>query len=172
MVISNCAITLSDAEVIRPCVMSKDSSIFKKTKQYHTGLDIVAENLVAAYRGRIVYIGNETSGRTVVLQTGSSFCVCYKHLKTVTVNLNDLLEKYYVVGIADKYVHVEVYTKDKSIWPVRIGNDTWYKQDANLLFNGGLDRLDMYAYQQEYNFDVEEDISDLSDMIMSNSGGE
>lgn len=150
MIILNCGITMQDSEVLKPCVMDKNSDEFKRTGEFHTGLDIVAENTNSVYRGRVVYIGNEDSGRTVVIQTGSSFCVCYKRLKTVNVTLNDLIEERCFIGIADKYVHVEVYLKDKSDWPVRIGYETWYKADANLLIQGGLQSLADCAYQQNY----------------------
>ena len=167
MIITNCAITMCDSELLRQCVMSKDNPEFKKTGQFHTGLDIVASNLFTVYRGRIVFIGNEDSGRTVVVQTGSSFCVCYKRLKQVTVNLNDLVEKWTLVGVADKYVHVEVYTKDYSDFPVRIGNDNWYKADANMILDGSLQSLADYAYKQNYADNANEILDEtvISNMI-------
>lgn len=171
MIISNCGITLSDAEVLKPCVMSKTDPNYKKLGGFHTGLDIKAENIFTIYQGRIVYVGKESSGYVVFIQTGDSFCIGYKHLLGVSVNLNDLLEPTYTVGYADKYVHVEVYTREKSIFPVRVGNDTFYKQDANLLFNGGLNTDDMYAYQQNYTDDINMTISDITNSILSNNEG-
>jgi hypothetical protein len=52
-----------------------------------------------------------------------------------------------------------------------VGNDTFYKQDANLLFNGGLLTDDMYAYQQNYTDDINMTISDITNSIMSNNEG-
>ena len=159
MIIKNCSITMQDAELLKPCVMSKSDPEFKKLNQFHTGLDIKAENVFTVYRGRIVFIGNEDSGRTVVVQTGSSFCICYKRLKSVTVSLNDIVEKWTLVGVADKYVHVEVYLADVSMFPVRIGAADWYKADANLAINGGLQSYADYAYKQTYAETFEDSIT-------------
>ena len=172
MIIPNCAITMNDAELLKPCVMSKSNPEFKILKKFHTGIDVKANNVFAVYRGRIAYIGYENSGRTVVIQTGSSFCVCYKRLKTVTVSLNDIVEKWYLIGSVDKYVHAEVYTKDISDWPVRIGTEDWYKADATSLIDGGLQDLADYAYIEPYDtyFEDSIDATELDNMI--NNAGE
>lgn len=169
MIILNCGITLEDSELLKDCVMDENSEAFKRTKQYHTGLDIKANNVFAVYRGRVVYIGEEDSGRTVVIQTGSSFCVCYKRLLSVNVTLNDLLEPTYFIGIVDKYVHVEVYSKIRSKWAVRVGSETWYKADANLLINGGLQTYADYAYKQNY-LDFSETVTELVMQNLINNG--
>lgn len=171
MIITNCAITMQDSEILKPCVMDKNSEDYKKLGKFHTGLDISATNVFTAYKGRVVYIGSENSGRTVVVQTGSSFCVCYKQLKSVTVNMNDMLDKEFFIGSVDKYVHVEVYLKDVSNWPVRLGQETWYKADANLLIYGGLQTKYEYAYKEDYisDWNAPVDESTLSEMT-DNSG--
>lgn len=162
---------MQDAELLKPCVMSKDDPEFKKTGKFHTGVDIEAENVFTVYRGRVVYIGNEDSGRTVVVQTGSSFCVCYKRMKYVTLNLNDLVEKWALVGVADKYVHVEVYTKDVTIFPVRIGTDEWYKINANAILDGSLQPLANYAYEQNYDSGLDEALTeDVWNNMIGNEG--
>lgn len=172
MIITNCGITMQDSELLKPCVMSKDDEDYKKLGKFHTGLDIAAMNVFTMYRGRVVYIGSEQSGRTVVVQTGSSFCVCYKRLQTVNVQLNDLLEATCYVGSVDKYVHVEVYLKDISTWPVRLGQETWYKADANLLIYGGLQTLYEYAYKQDYTSDWYDPVDDEAMSEMTDNAEE
>lgn len=169
MLITNFGVTMGDSEVLKPCVLSKSDPNFKKLGKFHTGLDLTASNVLNIYRGRVVYIGNENSGRTVVVQTGSSFCICYKRLVNVYVKLNDIIETKCLVGSVDKYVHLEVYLKDKSDWIVRVGPETWYKADANLALNGGLQSLYDYAFTQEYNFTevVEVDEVGLSNLLYS-----
>lgn len=172
MIIANCAITLTDAEVLKPCVMSKSDPEFSKLKVFHTGLDISADKVFSLYKSRVAYIGSESSGRTIVLQTGSSFCICYKRMKDIQVELNDILDSMYFVGTVDKYVHVEVYLLEKSNFPVKIGNTTWYKANANLAINGGLSTMDTYSYKETYIYPETQYISDLTNEIMSNNSGE
>ena len=172
MIIANCAITLTDAELLKPCVMSKSDPEFAKLKVFHTGLDISADKVFSVYKCRVAYIGSESSGRTIVLQTGSSFCICYKRMKELQVSLNDILDPTYFVGTVDKYVHMEVYLKEKSQFPVSIGNDVWYKADANLALNGGLSTRDVYSYKETYNYQKTEYVTDLTNSIMNNSSEE
>lgn len=169
-IITNCAVTLQDSKVIKPCVMNRSDPEFAKLKQFHTGLDIEAFHVVAPYKCRIAYIGDESSGRTVVMQTGSSFCICYKHLESVSCSLNDILDPMYFVGNANQYVHVEVYKHTNSDFPVRIGSETWYKHDANLLINGALEVAAMQAYKPTYT-DVDATITELTDSIFRNNAG-
>ena len=171
MSITNCGITGGlPSEILKPCVMSKSDPEFVKLGYLHTGIDITAYHVFSVYKGRIAFIGNENSGRTIVIQTGSSFCVCYKHLKTVEVSLNDIIDPLYCVGDANEYVHVEVYTHTSSDFPVRVGSDTWYKQNANLLGDGSLDISNMQAYKPNYT-DVDESITELTDKIFKNNAG-
>lgn len=137
MVFTNCVITGGDALVLRECVMSNTDPLYREYKGYHTGVDLATERVYSLYSGTVVDIGQGSEGQSVVIQTGSSLCICYRWLRATTIQVGqDINEKTYL-GIVNKYVHVESYEKSKSAWPVRLGNNEWYKSDiTNILKNG------------------------------------
>ena len=153
MIIPNCGITNTDAVVTKECIMSKDSDGYKKTKQYHTGIDIEADAIYSLYDGIIVMIGSDGRGSTVIIRTGSSFCVSYSNiLNTASIALGEDIHSGDTIGTVKKYVHVEYLTHTESNWPVRIGQDTWYKTNTDGLFTvldnatSNLTKQDMFSY--------------------------
>ena len=134
MVIPNCGITHQDSEVLKQCVMSQRDPLYKIYNEYHTGVDLSASNVFSLYDGTIVSIGSTSQGHSVIIQTGVSLCICYKYLQVPKELMEgDTVSAGQQLGTVDKYVHVELLTKTKSNWPVRIGRDTWYKNDITSL---------------------------------------
>lgn len=138
MVISNCEITKQDSQVLRECVLDKNSAAYKATHEFHTGTDLQATSVYSAYDGTVVSVGEDSSGQSVIIQTGVSFCVCYKHLMNVNVQPGYQLAAGYHIGDVSKWVHVELLTHDTNDWPVRIGAEDWFKQDTEPLLNHSL----------------------------------
>lgn len=133
MVISNCEITKQDSTILRSCVMDKNSIEYKQTKQFHTGVDLTGDKIYAAYGGTVVFIGEDEHGRCVIIQTGSSFCASYSNLDAIDVRAGQVISEGSFVGTCKKYVHVELLQQTSSLWPVRVGVATWYKQDPKPL---------------------------------------
>lgn len=147
MVISNCEITKQDSQVLKPCVMSTNDEEYKVTGQFHTGIDLSGNDIYSVYSGTVVYTGEDESGKCVVVQTGSSFCITYKHLDTVDVRMGQNINGGGRLGACLKYVHVELLQKTNSFWPVRIGSDTWYKQNPEPIFERSLDVANIAQFE-------------------------
>lgn len=153
MIIPNCGITKTDARVIEECVMSKDSDTYKKTKQYHTGIDLEADAVYSLYDGIIVMIGSDPRGYTVIIRTGSTFCISYSSMKELaSIELGSDIHSGDEIGEVKNQVHVEYLTRGESKWPVRIGQDTWYKTNTDGLFTvldnatSNITKQDMFSY--------------------------
>lgn len=153
MIIPNCGITKTDARVVKECVMSKDSDTYKKTKQYHTGIDLEADAVYSLYDGIIVMIGSDSRGYTVIVRTGSTFCISYSSMKELaSIELGSDIHSGDKIGVVKNQVHVEYLTRGESKWPVRIGQDTWYKTDTGDMFTvlddveTGINRNDLFSY--------------------------
>lgn len=135
MVISNCEITKQDSEVLRPCVISTQSPLYKETKQLFPSIDITGSDIYAAYSGTVVLLNRDDLGQCMIIQTETSFCITYKHLDNVAVRLGDYVDKGQFIGSVDKYIRIELLRNLTSIWAVRIGAATWYKQDPQPIFD-------------------------------------
>ncbi len=135
MVISNCEITKQDSEILRSCVMDKNSQEYKKTRQFYTGVDLTATDVYSAYQGTVVLIGKDEHGQNVIVQTGSSFCINYSHMTNIDVRAGQQISARDRLGLANKYVHVELLQSAQSYWPVRISSATWYKHDPQPIFD-------------------------------------
>lgn len=135
MVISNCEITKQDSKVLKDCVLDKSSELYRVYKEFHTGVDIEGSDIYSAYDGTVVLIGEDNVGQSVIIQTGSSFCICYKELDAVFVRAGDQLSQGTRIGHVKKYVHIELLQHKTNNWPVRIGSATWYKVDPQPIFD-------------------------------------
>lgn len=126
MIISNCPVTQSDADVIKP---------YSRT---HTGVDIAAETVYSASQGVVLYCGvAEDNFYTVTVSVlNSNCCFNYKHLSSCSVVSGENIEQGRVLGTAKKYVHVEFCNKAESSFALRVGKDTYYKQDPTDALSG------------------------------------
>ena len=130
MVIPNCGVTQQSSEILKECVLSKSNPLYKEYGGYHTGVDISGSNIYSLYDGTIALIGDDAKGHSVIIQTGSSLCICYRNLHTLSdIRAGMTISAGTYIGAVQHYVHVEALTQAKSLWPVRIGVSTWYKQD-------------------------------------------
>lgn len=146
MVISNCEITKQNSEILRPCVMDTQSSAYKSTKQFHTGVDLTGHQIFSAYSGTVVLTGRDELGQCVIVQTGSSFCISYRHLSNTCIQMGADVTEGQLLGQADRYVHVELLQRVESDWPVRISTETWYKRDPEPILNKTLRETDIALF--------------------------
>lgn len=184
MVISNCEITKQDSKVLKDCVMTNTSSLYKEYGSYHTGMDIAGDNVYSMYDGTVVSAGRSGSKYSVIIQTGSSVCMCYKNLTSKpSVNLGDNVSSGDLIGHVNGYVHVEALTKQKSLWAVRVGTNTWYKYDVSAVIYGGISQLEDsdqaiqfssldIAELSNYPSGTDDTVSGESQYILSNNRGD
>lgn len=172
MVILNCRITKQDSTVLKDCVMSKSNPLYLHYKGFHTGVDLEGVFVHSLYDGTVVHVGSSESGRSVIIQTGSSFCMCYKHLESCNVSVGNSVSQGDQIGQTDAYVHVECLEHKYSAWPVRIGRDTWYKQDVSkYIFGAGIcqdsTKFDSLGISELFDYPSgrTEDIHNLSESV-------
>lgn len=179
MVIPNCGITGQDSKVLKDCVMSKNSVFYTIYKGYHTGVDLEATQVYSLYDGVVVKIGKNNLGCSVIVQTGSSFCISYGNLKDVSLREGQSISSGDVLGSVDKKVHVEYYTTKQSSWPVRVGTRTWYKNDTSEILytkktemtSSQFSSLNIHE-MSDYPGGVTDELNDEADYILSDNKGE
>lgn len=98
----------------------------------HLGVDVKTDDVCTMCNGVVVSVLKDGDGLFgVTIQYDGEHLFRYMHLKDINVELNDALQMRYRIGHAHKYVHVELLSRstgDKH-FPVRIGSNTFYKQD-------------------------------------------
>lgn len=139
------------AKMVGRSVNNEDSLIIKKwssIKPYHTGLDISAATVYSICKGVVLFVGKDEDNKYVVsVQVNNTQCVRYGHLNEVSVIAGQLVDAH-VIGTADQYVHFEYCTTDVSgsIWPVRLGEVTYYKHNPYPVISGEISLDSTGAY--------------------------
>lgn len=176
MVIHECGVTQEDATVLKDYNVYANDPAYKRIHQYCPGLDLSGTVAYTIYPGMVVYIGEDDFGKTVIVQTGSEFCVSFGHLSDVLVSQNSVLGTIYSVGTCDKYLHLELLTKTESKWPVRIGSDMWYKDDPYKLLNGAMEpyynKSFNMASQETDSEDETEEVNEVTYNILTSGYGD
>lgn len=100
----------------------------------HTGVDINIVSIHSVCRGVVIYVGADLyeTGLSIVIQYDVNQCVRYGHLKSVGVAVGQLITTGQVIGVADKFVHLEYLNTtapEFNVFPLRIGKVTYYKYD-------------------------------------------
>ena len=130
--IVNCPITHKDSEVLKDWIGDPKSKEYKQNKGYHTGIDIVADNVYSICAGVCTYVGKSSEERNVVIiQYDHNVSFRYCNLDAVVVRKGQLIEEPYTqeIGVAHEWVHFEVITTSHSNWCVRVGGRDYYKQN-------------------------------------------
>lgn len=141
MVVLNCRITNTDAQVIKKCVLSDESQLYKTYGGYHTGVDLRATSIYSQFDGLVIWIGHVDTFYNIVVQSGSSTCLNYAHVSECSVTKGQSVNAGTKLGTCAKYVHVELLTVDQSNFPFRVGGVTWYKHDVTPMLYYGYDSL-------------------------------
>lgn len=146
--IYNCPITQEDSEVLQNYETYPDEPGYENLYQYSPWVDITGHTAYTMYSGLVVYVENTYSEKTVIVQTGDNFCVSYGHLSSILVEDGTNLGVLYTIGKFDDYLRLELLTKTESKWPVRIGNETWYKDDPYKLLYGSMQNDTQAGYEE------------------------
>lgn len=122
--------------VRRPWIEDKSDPLFKQYG-YNTGIDIYCYSVYSYANGVVLAVGQDTDGYySVTVQYDANSCLRYTHLLSHDVQAGDIVQAGFVIGAVHKYFRFEYVTKDKgtSLWPVRVGTETYYKQDPVKMF--------------------------------------
>lgn len=109
--------------------LSNIVSNYKQTVSTTTGINIYGDGVYAYASGVVLAVGKDEAYYTVTVQYDTYSCLRYGHLDNVDVSAGDIIQSGFRIGQAHKFVHFEYVTKSSSIWPVRVGTETYYKQD-------------------------------------------
>ena len=119
------------AGVRRPWIGDTTDPLYKQYK-FNTGIDIFGTDVYAYASGVVIAVGkDEDNYYAVTVQYDATRCIRYCHLDTVTVSEGEAIQSSFHVGTAHKYLHFEYITYENSMWPVRIGAQTYYKHDPS-----------------------------------------
>lgn len=142
MIIKNCIITKSDAEIVKDWYVVEN--------EIHSGIDLAAKftnvdvnkmNIYSPCYGVVVDILYTTEEKNVVvIQYSASICVRFANLTEVKVKKSALVKFGDLIGICSKFVHVEYLQlqTDTIKLPVQVLTMTYYKTDPTALVQGKL----------------------------------
>lgn len=115
----------------RPWIGSTNDPLYSKCG-YNTGIDIFGKSVYAFASGVVLAVGKDPDGYYAVsVQYDVYSCLRYTHLDSVSVTDGDSIQQGFYIGDAHKYLHFEYANKNTSMWPVRIGTETYYKQNPD-----------------------------------------
>lgn len=143
----NCPITRTSSAALFPYIDSEDSGWYSIYGGYHDGIDIEAKSVHSICQGVVLFIGQEYDDNNlyeISIQYDADCCLRYCHLSSVIVNKGDAVYSGSMIGEAKDFVHFEYVSipKNNSIWPVRIGSQTYYKHNPEQYADGTLQLLD------------------------------
>ena len=127
-------ITYSDAAPIREwseSLKNVHTGVNLPLKSVCTGVDLPSKNVYSYCDGVVLAVGKVNNHYCVTVQYDVFNLLRYDHLSTIMVGAGDIIQTGTVIGIADRFVHFEYATKEKnsSKWSVRVGTQTYWKQD-------------------------------------------
>ena len=157
--IVNCLITHKDSEVLKDWIGDPKSKEYKQNKGYHTGIDIVADNVYSICAGVCTYVGKSSEERNVVIvqyDHNTSFRYC--NLDVVSVRKGQIVDYHAELGVAHEWVHFEVITTTFSDWCVRVGGRDYYKQNPSIYARGEVDYSNSGMVEDFQFYDVDTDL--------------
>lgn len=83
--------------------------------------------VTAKYGGTVVVANLSNMKYCVGIQTGSNVCILYKNLDKLDVKLGQTVSSNNLIGYTYYKCIIEYATSKVSNWPVRIGQNLWYK---------------------------------------------
>lgn len=117
----------------RPWIGSSSDPLYKQYK-YNTGIDIYGNGVYSYAGGIVLAVGKDVDNLyAATIQYDVFSCLRYMHLDSISVKAGDVVQTGFFIGKAHKYVHFELINKDISMWPVRIGTVTYYKQNPIMM---------------------------------------
>ena len=117
----------------RPWIGSTSNPLYDKFK-FNTGIDVLGSYVYAYASGTVVAVGkDEDNYYAITIQYDVFSCLRYTHLDSVEVKAGDVVQQGFYLGKAHKYLHFEYITKAESMWPVRVGTETYYKHNPDMM---------------------------------------
>ena len=102
----------------------------------YTGTDITADNVYSYASGTVLTVSKEDLLHyCITIQYDVFNILRYNNLKTVAVGAGETVQNGSLIGTADRFLRFEYATKEQgsSKWPVRVGTQTYWKQDPERL---------------------------------------
>lgn len=159
--ITNCPVTHSDSIILKEYVDDKNSDLYKKYRGFHKGIDIEGQSVFSIFPGKIVNVGKDSGYRSIIIRYDNNNLIMYKHLKSIVydVSVGQDVDVSKLLGYACKYVHVQYLSREKSRWPVRVNDETFYANDPTDIVTNGYESI--MNYPDELNFSDGNIIDDM-----------
>lgn len=160
-------------------IVKPEQLIIRNFSKDNPGLDIQGTTVHSCSDGVVTYIGTDIDSRyTVCVQYSTDKTFKYSNLKTISVSVGMCIVSGSLIGYTDKYVHFEYLTsvRGASLWPVRIGSLTHYKQNPTPVLTGEI-RLNANNWSAiksvTVHYDTDYDLTaPMVDEFMSDNRGE
>lgn len=176
MMIPNCGITGSDAEVLKTFKYEDDNK-YVTYSYYHSGVDLSGTQAYSICSGRVVAVSTSDEGDLgVIIQYSGDVFFQYKNILHTPLHAGDDIVTGTFIGTCDKYVHFEYITSGENEWPVRIVDRTYYKHDPMPLIEDGFSEFyevpSVFLYSEEYDENTETCFPESAAEMLSNNRGD
>lgn len=164
-ILTNCIITKKDSEVLREYALTANG------KEYHTGIDIKAEEVYCPCKGVVVQRCLVDGYQSVIVQYSEHIALRFSHLKESYVQDGQIILDDEKIGLADKFVHFEYLTNADNDPTIRIyimPGVELYMHDPRLVLSGNI-QFDHSYLSTQYNRD---EILDAYDEYVACLSGE
>lgn len=176
MIISNCVVTQSNAQILRSYVDSVKDPLYKVYKKLCLGVEIklpkTPQTIYSLFPGVVVHVGHVEKKYTIIIAYNSTHCVKYDNLTTAVVKLGDEVDTAQKIGTCADFLHFEYLNNNVSNWPVRIDATTLYKHDPTVLLTDGYESLIDYTQETldpTLGYDTTDDLTEeIADMLSDN----
>lgn len=130
-------ITHQNSEVL------KTYGIVQNSKEYHTGIDILGKDIFCPCNGVCIYVGLVDSQLSCTIQYSQNICLRFSNMAYLDINQGDVVSYDQKIGQADKYIHFEYLTSERTYPYFRVFfNSTqsyyMYKHDPMLVLSGNV----------------------------------
>lgn len=156
-------ITDLDFRITIPWIDGSDRKLYRKYGMLHTGVSIPAKRVYSYSQGVVVSCGVQADKYFITIQYDGYTLFRYCNLKSIGVSVGDIVDAGDRLGTVSGQFRFEYCTsKDESLFPVRIGDITYYKQNPELVFSGNVDlnandwsavEVNQYGYNDGYDLD-------------------
>lgn len=142
-------LTNSTLSILYPYIDNTKNEWYNIYGGYHTGVDILSKEVYSIVDGVVLQIGKTHTTYSVTIQYDSDIVFRYNSLNSINVVEGQIINQSELVGQCDKFCRFEYASRERSgsIWPVRIGEITYYKHDPEPILDG---KIDIYKYDKQY----------------------
>ena len=145
----NCPVTHSDVKISKEFKVSNDI--------IHSGVDIeYTGKIYSICEGVVIFKSSPVNNKDnfIVIQYNKYICIRMSNLTEINVNLGDALPRNTIIGQCESYLHFE-YLTTYDIYPsipsVKVGYQTYYRNDPQLIIDGSVLLSDSNVSQREEN---------------------